>query len=138
MNTHTRLITAVFLALMSPMGATAQVSSTDSYMAEAAIMSAGSRATAIAAVHHVPSLGVVKLDFRTVPRLRNDSVPDVSEFRILSAKNHAGIKRLRAALAANPATRRALAAHGVAIGRVVGVNVASNGSLRVFVIKAGY
>jgi hypothetical protein len=41
---------------------------------------------------------------------------------------------LRAALRANPATRKALAAHGISIDRVVGVRVGSHGALRIFLI----
>ena len=105
----------------------------DSYKAQAAIMSAGSRAAAISRLKAVPSVGVVNLNIRWVPMFRSDD-PDPAEYRISAGKNFSGIKRLRAALAANPATRRALARRGIAIGRVVGVDVSSNGSIRLYIL----
>lgn len=104
-----------------------------SYKADAAILSAGSRAAAIKRLKAVPSVGVVNLNIRTVPRFRS-SETDVAEYRISAGKNISGIKRLRAALAANPATRRALASRGIAIGRVVGVDVYSSGSIRLYIL----
>jgi hypothetical protein len=102
--------------------------------AQAVIMSAGSRAAQIRTLRSVPSVGVVNLAIRRVPRFRNDSVPDVSEYRISAEKNAAGITRLRAALKANPVTRKALAARGISINRVVGVRISSNGSLRLYLL----
>jgi hypothetical protein len=85
--------------------------------------------------HHVGRFeGVVNLAIRRVPRFRNDSVPDVSEYRISAEKNAAGITRLRAALKANPVTRKALAARGISINRVVGVRISSNGSLLLYLL----
>ena len=127
-----------FLLAALPAGAAsgsfAQVTSSDSYMAESAIMGAGSNAERVASLRDVPSVGVIRLDFRNLPRRRNDSVPDVSEFRILATKQARGIRRLRAALAANPVTRQVLASRGIAIDRVVGVKVSSNGSLRLYLL----
>jgi predicted solute-binding protein len=117
----------------APTGASAQFFSGSSYKAEAAIISAGSRAAAISRLKRVPSVGVVNLNVRSVPLFRSDA-PDVAEFRISASKNANGIRRLRTALAANPATRHALANHGIAIGRVVGVDIYSNGSIRVYII----
>mgnify|MGYP002682496876 CR=1 FL=1 len=54
--------------------------------------------------------------------------------KVSAGKNYIGIKRLRAALAANPATRRALADRGISIGRVVGVDVYSSGAIRLYVL----
>ena len=105
----------------------------DSYKAQAAIMSAGSRAAAISRLKAVPSVGVVNLNIRWVPMFRSDA-PDPAEYRISAGKNFSGIKRLRAALAANPATRRALASRGISISRVVGVDVYSNGSIRLYIL----
>ena len=116
-----------------PSGVQAQVFPDSTYKADAAILSAGSRAAAIARLKKVPSVGVVNLNIRYVPLFHSDA-PDVAGFRISAGKNSAGIKRLRAALAANPATRRALASRGIAIGRVVGVDIYSNGSIRVYII----
>lgn len=130
-------ISTAFLSLAllagSPANQPVQAFDGNSYKAEAAILSAGSRAAAISRLKAVPSVGVVNLSIRTVPRFRSDAT-DVSEYRISAGKNFNGIKRLRAALAANPATRRALASRGISIGRVVGVDVYSNGSIRLYIL----
>jgi hypothetical protein len=112
----------------------AQVSEVDVHMAESAIISAGSRAARVARIDHVPSVGVIRLDFRSVPRFRNDSIPDVSEFRILAEKHARGIARLQAALNRNPATREALVDHGISVRRGVGAQISSNGSLRLYLL----
>ena len=131
------IISSAFLSLallaVSPANLSAQVFGDSSSKAEAAILSAGSRAAAISRLRSVRSVGVVNLSFRNVPRFRTNA-PDVSEFKVSAGKNISGIRRLRAALAANPATRRALASRGIAIGRVVGVDVYSNGSIRLYVL----
>ena len=101
--------------------------------AQSAIMSAGSRAARVRRLRDVPSVGVVNLGFGTVPRF-SGSLPDPAEFRIAAEKNRTGVQRLRAALAANPVTHDAMQRHHVNINRVVGVMIASNGSLRFFVI----
>lgn len=103
------------------------------YAADSAILSAGSRAAAISRLRKIPSVGVVNLNIRYVPLLRSDAA-DQAVYRISAGRNVGGIKRLRAALAANPATRRALASHGISIGRVVGVDIYSNGSIRVYIL----
>ena len=130
-------ISSAFLSLallaVSPANLSAQVFGDSSSKAEAAIMSAGSRAAAISRLKSVRSVGVVNLSFRNVPRFRTNA-PDVSEFKVSAGKNFSGIKRLRAALAANPATRRALATRGISIGRVVGVDVYSSGSIRLYIL----
>lgn len=131
------VIITVFLGLalltLSPANLSAQVFNDSSFRAEAAILSAGSKAAAIARLKSVRSVGVVNLSFRNVPRFRSKA-PDVSEFKVSAGKNYIGIKRLRAALAANPATRRALADRGISIGRVVGVDVYSSGAIRLYVL----
>ena len=104
---------------LSPASLPAQAFGGSTYKAEAAIMSAGSRVSAISRLKAVPSVGVVNLNIRWVP-MRRSVVPDVAEYRISAGKNFSGIKRLRKALAANPVTRRALAVRGISIGRVVG------------------
>ena len=123
------VIITVFLGLalltLSPANLSAQVFNDSSFRAEAAILSAGSKAAAIARLKSVRSVGVVNLSFRNVPRFRS---------KASAGKNYIGIKRLRAALAANPATRRALADRGISIGRVVGVDVYSSGAIRLYVL----
>jgi hypothetical protein len=132
------IISSAFLSLallaVSPADLSAQVfGDSSSSKAEAAILSAGSRAAAISRLKSVRSVGVVNLSFRNVPRFRTNA-PDVSEFKVSAGKNISGIKRLRNALAANPVTRRALASRGISIGRVVGVDVYSSGSIRLYVL----
>jgi hypothetical protein len=131
------VISSAFLSLallvVTPANLSAQVFGDSSSRAEAAIMSAGSRAAAISRLESVRSVGVVNLSFRNVPRFRSKA-PDVSEFKVSAGKNFGGIKRLRNALASNPVTRRALAIRGISIGRVVGVDVYSSGSIRLYIL----
>ncbi len=118
---------------LPPASLPAQAFGGSSYKAEAAILSAGSRAAAISRLRAVPSIGVVNLNIRTVPRFRS-SETDVAEYKVSVGKNFSGVKRLRNALASNPVTRRALAKRGISIGRIVGVDISSNGSLRLYVL----
>lgn len=101
--------------------------------AQVAIMSAGSRAARIAGLRHVRSVTVIDLRFRLVPRMRDDS-PEPAELEISAQKNAAGIRRLRAALRANPATRAALADAGVPVSHIVAIRIFSNGALLVYVL----
>jgi len=126
------LFSLAFLAL-SQANLSAQVTSDSTYKAEAAILSAGTRAAAISRLKAIPSVGVVNLSFRAVPRFRSNA-PDPAEFKVSAGKNFNGIRRLRAALAANPATRRALSIRGISVNRVVGVDIYSNGSIRLYII----
>jgi hypothetical protein len=137
MTSARTIITSLFLSFsvlaLSPANLPAQAFGSSTYKAEAAILSAGSRAAAISRLKAVPSVGVVNLSFRYVPSFRTDA-PDVADFKVSAGKNFSGIKRLRAALAANPATRRALSVHGVSVNRVVGVDIYSNGSIRLYIL----
>ena len=126
-------VLSLALLVVSPANLSAQVFGDSSSKAEAAIMSAGSKAAAISRLESVRSVGVVNLSFRNVPRFRSRA-PDVSEFKVSASRNFSGIKRLRNALAANPVTRRALATRGISIGRVVGVDVYSSGSIRLYIL----
>lgn len=133
---QTALRSALFglaVLTLSPTNLPAQSFGGSTYKVEAAIMSAGSRAAAISRLKAVPSVGVVNLNIRRVPRF-GSGVPDIAEFRVSAGKNFSGIKRLRNALASNPVTRRALAIRGIFIGKVVGVDISSNGSLRLYVL----
>lgn len=131
------IITSIFVSLsvlaLSPANLPAQVFAGSTYKAEAAILSAGSRAAAISRLKAVPSVGVINLNIRQVPLFRSDA-PDVAEFKISAGKNFSGIKRLRAALSANPATRRALSNRGISVNRVVGMDIYSNGSIRLYIL----
>ena len=124
---------ALMLSSLSPAISSAQVFNGDTYKAESAIISAGSRAAAVYRIKSVPSVGIINLAFRNTARFRSD-VPDVSEYRISSEKHYAGISKLRSALRANPVTRAAVAQHGVSVNRVVGVDIYSNGSLRFYTL----
>ena len=126
-------VLSLALLAVSPANLSAQVFGDSSSKSEAAIMSAGSKAAAISRLKSVPSVGVVNLSFRNVPRFRTNA-PDVSEFKVSAGKNFIGIRRLRNALASNPVTRRALASRGISIGRVVGVDVYSSGSIRLYIL----
>jgi hypothetical protein len=102
---------------------------------DAIIMRSGSSAARISKVRSVPSVGVVNLRLYAKPRLFAQSDFDtIEDYRLTVQRNYAGVKRLRAALKANPATRRALAASGIAISRIVAADVSSNGSFRVYVL----
>ena len=136
--TRTRsIMTSIFLSLsvlaLPPASLPTQSFADDTYKAEAAILSAGSRAAAISRLKSVPSVGVVNLNIRYATRFRDDA-HDVAAFKVSAGKNFSGIKRLRAALATNPATRRALSVRGISVNRVVGVDIYSNGSIRLYIL----
>ncbi len=67
------VISSAFLSLallaLSPANLPAQAFGGSTYKAEAAIMSAGSRAAAVSRLKAVPSVGVVNLNIRWVPTL---------------------------------------------------------------------
>ncbi len=103
---------------------------------DATIMRAGSTAQKIARIKAVPSVGVINLRRESITSFRSigDYTDSIQDYRLMVEKNAGGIRKLRAALRANPVTRRALADYGVSLGRVVAVDVGSNGSLRVYVL----
>ncbi len=131
------IITSIFFSLsvlaLSPASLPTQAFAGDTYKADAAILSAGSRAAAISRLKSVPSVGVVNVNIRYVSRFRDDA-HDVAAFKVSAGKNFSGIRRLRAALAANLATRRALSVRGISVNRVVGVDISSNGSIRLYIL----
>jgi hypothetical protein len=127
------LLIATGVSAFAPHIGFAQVTNDEVFRAESAIMSAGSRARAVASLKSVPSVGIVNLSLRIRPRFRDD-VPDVAEFKISAQKNFSGISRLRAAFRSNPAAREVLAQRGVSVNRIVGVSISSNGSLRLYII----
>lgn len=101
----------------------------------AVIMAAESRAPEVRRLRQVPSVGVVRLDTRPVRHLfHDDGLPDPREYRVAASRHAAGIRKLRTALAANPVTRRALERRGIPLDRVVGVRIASDGSLRLYLL----
>src|SRR5262245_273095 len=95
------------------------------------MMSAGNQAQQIGNLREVSSLSIVNLRRIVVFRHPGDE-PDRASLGLSAQKNAAGIGRLRAALASNPATRNALAARGVSLGRVVAARILAGNSLRVY------
>jgi hypothetical protein len=125
-------VMALLLLPVSAAPASARTALQSGVPVEAIIMRAGSTAGKISRIRSVPSVGVVNLHRVAAPRLLSDW-DTVDDYRLNIERNYAGIKRLRSALKANPATRRALADRGIAISRVVAADVSSNGSLRLYV-----
>jgi hypothetical protein len=126
------VVLAATIQLAMPLTSQAQVDNSNYSETASAILSAGSTSAKIRSLKSVPSLGVVRVQFGFVPRLSTDG-ENVSTLRLSAERNTIGIAKLRSALAGNPVTRQALAQHGVSLGRVIGANVSSNGSLRLFV-----
>ncbi len=132
MNLVAKTLAAALLALAATFQpAHTQVTRDNFERAHIAIMSASSRASKVAHVGSVPSVTVINLRMRV---MRFNLEYDPAALQISAAKNSAGIAKLRSALSHNPATRNALARKGIAISRVVGVEVYSNGALRVYVL----
>ena len=133
MRNRTRLLLALPLLLAIACGsAQAQLTKYNFDRATSAMLSSNSRAAKVSQVHDVPSVTVIRLRQRVVYGYEDDvNVPSIE---ISAQKNAAGIARVRSALRSNPATRAALAATGVPIGRIVAVDVFSNGALRVYIL----
>jgi hypothetical protein len=131
MKTYSVILAATLL-LALPVASQAQVDNSNSSETASAILSAGSTSAKIRILQSVPSVGVVRVQFGFAPRLSNDG-ENVSTLLLSAERNSAGIAKLRAALAGNPVTRHALEQHGVSLNRVIGANVSTNGSLRLFV-----
>ena len=124
------LAATILLAL--PITSQAQVDSSNYSETASAILSAGSASAKIRSLKSVPSLGIIRVQFGFVPRLSNDG-ENTSTLLLSAERNSAGIAKLRSALADNPVTRQTLQQHGVSINHVIGANVSTNGSLRLFV-----
>lgn len=125
-------------AALTPATATsalAQVTNIDVQWAISSIMMAGKRANQVPGIKKVPSVGVIRLDIPTVPMFRGD-IPDWQDFKIMTQKNAAGVAKLQKALAANPVTRAALAKNRVQPWQVAGVQIGSNGALRLYIFSA--
>ena len=125
-------ILAATILLAPPITSQAQVDSSNYSETASAILSAGSASAKIRSLKSVPSLGIVRVQFGFVPRLSNDG-ENTSTLLLSAERNSAGIAKLRSALAGNPVTRQTLQQHGVSINHVIGANVSTNGSLRLFV-----
>ncbi|MFN4143321.1 hypothetical protein [Aestuariivirga sp.] len=132
------LLLALFVAAppaLAPVPAAAQVTEIDAQMAVSAVNGAGNRAAKVRQIKKVPSVGVIRLDMWMSPTFSNSSIPDAADFRILAQRNASGVKRLQQALQANPVTREALAKRGISPRQVAGVQVSSNGSLRLYIFR---
>jgi hypothetical protein len=128
------IATAVALSPIAAIApASAQVSQIDVHASISAIMDAGHRADRVKTIKKVPSVGVIRLDMG--PVISSSSIPDQSEYRIMVSRNAAGVNKLRRALAANPATRAALAKRGISPSQVAGAQISSNGSLRLYIFS---
>ncbi len=103
--------------------------------AENAIRDSRRAPARIAGIRRVPSVGVINLNVPSGPFEIDRNYMDAGDFRALARAYATGVSRMRRALRANPATRAALADHGVDLGDVIGVRFSSNGSLRLFVFR---
>lgn len=126
--------TGVALPAVTVPPALAQVSEIDAQAAMSSIMSAGRRADQVKSIKKVPRVGVVRLDFWPMPMMGSD-IPSWPEFKIMVQKNASGVNKLRRALMANPVTRAALAKNNVQDWQVAGVQISSNGSLRLYIFS---
>lgn len=115
--------------------AVAQVTNIDVQWAMSSIQQAGKRANQVPGITKVPSVGVIRLDVPTIPMFNGD-VPDWQEFKIMTQRNAAGVAKLQKNLAANPVTAAALAKNRVSPWQVAGVQIGSNGALRLYIFSA--
>lgn len=126
--------TAAIVPATAP-AALAQVTNIDVQWAISSIQMAGKRAAQVPGIKKVPSVGVIRLDVPTIPMFNGD-VPDWQEFKIMTQRNAAGVAKLQRNLAANPVTAAALAKNHVRPGQVAGVQIGSNGALRLYIFSA--
>jgi len=124
-------ILAMALALAAP-AAWAQLDSSTDTEALSAVLGAGRVAAQIRSLHHVPSVGVIRIDYAFASPFSRQG-EQATRLQIFADQNQGAINQLRRALRANPVTRRALAQQGIAVQRIEGVSIGSSGSLRVFV-----
>ena len=115
--------------------AMAQVTNIDVQWAISSIQMAGKRASQVPGIKKVPSVGVIRLDVPTIPMFNGD-VPDWQEFKIMTQRNAAGVAKLQRNLAANPVTAAALAKNHVKPWQVAGVQIGSNGALRLYIFSS--
>jgi hypothetical protein len=114
-------------------GANASTAIISGVPVDAVIMRAGATAAKIKRLKSVPSVGLIDLSKRRGPRYASE-FDAIIEYRLTVQRNAGGVKALRAALRGNAVTRKALTSRGIDIGRVVAVDVGSNGALRVFIL----
>ena len=129
------LLGAIALAPVTAPHALAQVTNIDVQWAISSIQMAGSRANQVPGIKKVPSVGVIRLDIPTVPMIGGD-IPNWQEFKIMTQRNAAGVAKLQKNLAANPVTAAALAKNRVQPWQVAGVQIGSNGALRLYIFSS--
>jgi hypothetical protein len=128
------VILSLFSVFATPLsGASASTAIIAGVPVDAVIMRAGATAAKIKRLKSVPSVGLIDLSKRRGPRYASE-FDAIIEYRLAVQRNAGGVKALRAALRGNAVTRRALTSRGIDISRVVGVDVGSNGALRVFIL----
>lgn len=123
------------IALAAAPAARAQVTTIDVQFAISSIQTAGRQAAQVPSIKKVPSVGIIRLDVPTVPMFNGD-IPDWQEFKIMVQGNAAAVGRLQRALAANPVTAAALARVRVQPSQVAGIQIGSNGALRLYIFSA--
>ena len=123
--------TLLLLALVVPTAGFLSASQTDLTDAASAILHAGTAASKVAKLRQVPSVGAIDVNWHNASPV-SDLGNELINLGIYADRNAAGVSQLRHALAANPVTRRALAANGISVGRVVGVQIGATGSLRLY------
>ncbi len=130
MKLAAKVLALVLLALAAYASPSQAFMNSDEFRrANVSIISSGSRAAQVARLKQVPSVTVIRI--RNQPRLLN-SDNDPSELGVTAGKFQGGIAKLRSALSRNPVTRNALARKNVPVNRVVGVEIFSNGALKVY------
>jgi hypothetical protein len=128
------VILSLFSVFATPLsGASASTAIIAGVPVDAVIMRAGATSAKIKRLKSVPSVGLIDLSKRRGPRYAAE-FDAIIEYRLTIQRNARGVKVLRAALRGNAVTRKALTSRGIDISRVVGVDVGSNGALRVFIL----
>jgi hypothetical protein len=130
MSRRLATLALIALALGAAAPAFAQINASNDFEAYSAVMGAGKNAVLVRRLHQVPSVGVIAVRGGSSPSA--GSGDESGDIRMIAQQRSAAVHALRSALAANPVTRNALAANGVDIGKVIGVQVGGSGALRVF------
>jgi hypothetical protein len=132
MPTRRTFVLSLAAVAASAAPALAQYASDDYDNAENAAMSAGRDAGRIARLRRVSGVSALNMRFRNTAGVPFEFDRSPQAFGLTVEKNRTGIATLRAALRKNPATAKALAARGIAIGRIAGVRISSGGWLTVY------
>lgn len=100
--------------------------------AELAVLDAGKTARTVSALRAVSGVSAINMRFRNSMSVPFEFDGSPQQLGITVDRHIGEVRRLRAALAGNRATARALAAHGISPGRVVGAKVSRGGWLTVY------